>query len=249
MRRPTMRAGLGACLLLAAAAAALPGCGTPGQDLQVDVPTAPVLPASYPVGEEIGRLLSSDAEASRAAEARLIALDGERRERLLTYAATLPRERDLRWLHVLDEHHALPALTPNERLDFLLWKAARPERSLAMKARSQLMDMARSDPAPLIEHLRAGEAGSDELSVVLGVTRTRAAFPVLLERYRAAYGPAQRTAPAEALALIVGDGRKPRVYGSPAELAREADVLESWYREQLEIEADRAAGPPEGGPR
>ncbi len=225
------------------------GCGTPGQDLGVDVAPAPVLPASYPVGEEVGRLLSADPEASRAAEARLIALDGERREQLLAYAKTLPAERDLRWLHVLDEHHALPDLTPDERLDFLLWKAARPETSLAMKAKSQLMDMARADPTPLIARMQAGEAGADVLAVVLGISGTRAAFPALLERYRGAYDASQRAAPAEALALLVGDGRTPRVHGSATEIAREADVLESWYREQLELEAERMAAPPEGSTR
>ena len=142
---------------------ALGGCGTPGQDLAVDVAPAPVMPAAMPVAEEVGRLLSPDEAASRAAAARLIALDGERRDQLLAYAATLPQERDLRWLHVLDEHHALPPLEADERLDFLLWKAARPERTFAMKARSQLMDMAREDPAPLIARVQAGEAGSEVL--------------------------------------------------------------------------------------
>ena len=86
------------------------GCGTPGQDLAVEMPAAPVLPAAQPVGEEVGRLLSSDPEVSKAAEARLIALDGERLDLLLTYAKTVSLERDLRWLHVLDEHHALAKL-------------------------------------------------------------------------------------------------------------------------------------------
>lgn len=224
----------------------LTACGTPGQDLRVDVAPAPVLPASYPVGEDVGRLLSADPDVSGAAEARLLALDGERREALLTYAKTLPRERDLRWLHVLDEHHALPELAPEDRLDFLLWKTARPERTFAMKAQSQLMDMAREDPTPLIARMRAGEPGSDVLAIVLGVTQTRSAFPALLDRYRNAYDVGQRAAPAEALGMLVGSGRAPRVNGSPQEIARDADALESWYREQLEIEAERAAGPPEG---
>ena len=84
------------------------------------------------------------------------------------------------------------------------------------------------------------------LAIVLGVTQTRSAFPALLDRYRNAYDVAQRAAPAEALGMLVGSGRAPRVNGSPQEIARDADALESWYREQLEIEAERAAGPPEG---
>lgn len=229
--------------------AAFAACGTPGQDLRVDVDPAPVLPSSYPVGEEVGRLLSSDPGASAGAESRLLALDGERRDALLSYAKTLPRERDLRWLHVLDEHHALPELSASERLDFLLWKTARPERTFAMKAQSQLMDMARDDPAPLIARMREGEAGSDVLAIVLGVTGTRVAFPALLERYRGSFDATQRAAAAEALGMLAGDGRTPRVNGSPQEIARDADMLDAWYREQLEIEAERAAGPPEGAVR
>ena len=61
----------------------------------------------------------------------------------------------------------------SERLDFLLWKADRPERTYAMKAQSQLMDMARDDPTPLVERMQQGEAGADVLAVVLGVTGTR----------------------------------------------------------------------------
>lgn len=228
----------------------LGACGTPGQDLAVDVTPAPVLPASYPVGEEIGRLLSADPAASEAAEARLIALDGARREQLLVYARTLPTERDLRWLHVLDEHHALPDLTATERLEFLLWKAARPERTYAMKAQSGLMDMARADPTPLIEHVRAGRPGTETLAVILGVTQTRAAFPALLDRYRGARTRREREAAAEALGMLWGTGRKPRLSGAPGEIARDADMLETWYREQLEIEAEAAAtGPTGGSPR
>jgi len=221
------------------------GCGTPGQDLVVDVDPAPVLPSSYPVGEEIGRLLSSDPAASEAAEARLIALDGARKQQLLSYAQTLKGERDLRFLHVLDEHHALPPLTPQERLDFLLWKAARPERFYVMKAQSRLMDMARRDPTPLIARLQSGAPGGDTLAIVLGVSGTREAFPVLLERYRTAFGARERAAAAEALGMLQGAGRTPRLQGGAREIARDADELEAWYREQLEMEAEAASGPPE----
>lgn len=230
------------CLLVAA-------CGTPGQDLVIDVEPSPVLPASYPVAEEVGRLLSADSATSEAAETRLIALDGERRDRLLAYASTIPTERDLRWLHVLDEHHALPDLTADERLDFLLWKAARPERTQAMKAQSQLMDMAREDPAPLIARIQAGAAGSDVLAVVLGLANTRAAVPALLARYRAARDARERAAPAEALGMLWDGGRGPRVHAARSEIARDADRIETWYREQTEGGRDATARPPEGAPR
>ena len=228
----------------------LAACGTPGQDLRVDVTPAPVLPVSYPVGEEVGRLLSSDPSASEGAEARLIALDGERRDQLLSYAKTLPRERDLRWLHVLDEHHALPQLTADERMEFLLWKTAKPERSYAMKAQSGLMDMATSAPQTLIARVREGGPGTDIVAVVLGVTGTRQAVPALLDRYRDARTRQEREAVSEALGMLWGTGRKPRVVGAPAEIARDADMLEAWYREQLELEAEAAAatGPVEGSP-
>lgn len=223
-------------------------CGAPGRDLVVRVDPAPLMPADYPVGAEIGRLLSADPDISEAAEARLIALDGAAKDGLVAYVATLGAERDLRLLHVLDEHHALPALPVEAQLDFLLWKAARPERFYVMKAQSRLIDLARADPAPLIARLERGAPGSDVLAVVLAVSETRSAFPVLVDRYRNAFSGAERAAAAEALGMLAGQTRRPRATGSPAQIARNADALDAWYSEQLDLEAEAAAatGPAEG---
>ena len=220
----------------------LGACGSPGRDLVVDVPDVPVIVPRYEVGAEVGRLLSADPTSSQDAEARLIALVEEPRERFLAYAASLQGERDMRLLHVLDEHHALPELTPTERLDFLLWKAARPERFYVMKAQSRLMEMAREDPAPLIARLREAGPGSDMLGVALAMSGRREAFPVLLDRYRAAPTPGERAGLAEALGILAGEERRPRATGSAAEIARDAAALEAWYRDQLERAADAAAG-------
>ncbi len=226
----------------------LAACGSPGRDLVVRVEPAPVMPASYPVGAEVGRLLSADPAISKAAEARLIALDGEAKAGLLTYVATLGAERDLRLLHVLDEHHALPELPIEAHLDFLLWKAARPERFYVMKAQSRLIDLARADPAPLIARLERGAPGSDVLAVVLAVSGTRQAVPALVDRYRHAVHGTERAAAAEALGMLAGATRRPRATGSAAQIARNADALDAWYREQLDLEAEAAAatGPAEG---
>ncbi|MDA1195620.1 MAG: hypothetical protein O2894_10605 [Planctomycetota bacterium] len=219
----------------------LGACGAPGRDLVVKVPPAPLLPASQPVAEEIGRLLSPDPEESKAAEQRLVALDGERLERLLTYAKTLEGERDLRLMHVLDEHHALPDLPPDVRLDFLLWKASRPERFYAMKARSRLMDLAKSDPQPLVDRVAAGAPGTEILAVVLGVAGVQAAIGPLVARYRAPQTAAERTAAAEALALLTDGAVRPRASGALEDLGRDADAVLAWQREQLEREASGAA--------
>ena len=85
---------------------ALAACGTPGQDLKIQLEPAPVISTEIQIGAEVGRLLGPDPEISKAAEKRLIALTGEALERFLTYARTLEGERDMRLLNVLDEHHA-----------------------------------------------------------------------------------------------------------------------------------------------
>lgn len=238
-------------LLLCCTALLATSCGTPGQDLEVKVAPAPVMPASYPVGVEVGRLLSADPATSEAAQARLIALDGEDKRAFLSYVQTLGAERDLRLLHVLDEHHALPDMPTEARLDFLLWKAARPERFYVMKAQSRLIDMARADPKPLTQRLEQGASGSEVLAVVLALSGTYEAFPALIRRYRTTTDAGERAAAAEAIGILAGNARRPRATGSNAEIRRNADALDAWYQERLdrEDEAAATAGPAEGDNR
>jgi hypothetical protein len=217
------------------------GCGTPGQDLQVKVPAAPRVDSRVLVGEEVGRLLSPDPETSKAAEKRLIALTGEDRESFLTYARTLQGEHDPRLLNVLDEHQALPPLDVEDRLDFLLWKAALPERFYLMKSQSRLIDLARTDPDPMIARVRRDAPGSDVLGVVLAITKTMPAVPALIERYRSTGNGRSRAAAAEALGLFAGEEFRPRPSGSGAEIARDAAALEAWYRDEIERLEDAQA--------
>lgn len=219
----------------------LPGCGTPGQDLQVNVQSAPRIDARTLIGEEVGRLLSPDPDTSKRAEKRLVALTGEDRDRFLTYAATLHGERDLRLLNVLDEHQALPPIGVEERLDFLLWKAALPERFYLMKSQSRLIDLARTDPAPMIERVRNDAPGSDVLGVVLAITNTLDGVPALIQRYRSTSNPRSRAAAAEALGLFAGEEFRPRPSGSSGEIAKDAEALEAWYQDEVERREDAAA--------
>ncbi len=220
------------------------GCGSTGADVRVDAPTVPRIPARVQVAEEVGRLLSPDPAASKAAAQRLMALDGDQRQAFLDYVATLEGERDLRLLNVLDEQHALPEMSVKDQLDFLLWKAARPERFFVMKAQSRLIDFAKKDPDALIERLRQGGPSAEVLGVVLAVSKTQKALPALLERYRFPATQRERSAAAEALGLLAGAERRPRASGTREEIARDAEVLEAWYQEQLEIAAERSSVPP-----
>lgn len=224
-------------LVLPALALACAACGTPGRTLQVDVPSARSPSVATQMGEEVGRLLSPDPEVSRAAEGRLLGLDPEGRERLIAYAATLEAERDVRLLNVLDEHHALPEMPAEDTLDFLLWKGTRPERYYVIKAQSRLMDMARSDPAPLVERLRREERGFGLLAVVLALNDRREAVPPLLARYRTTADVRERRAAAEALARLVPE-HAPRAAGPPAEIARDAEAIDAWFRKQQEAAAE-----------
>lgn len=229
---------------------ALGACGSPGRNIPVDVAAAPRIPARTQVGEEIGRLLSPEPATSKAAERRLMALDEAGRDRLVAYAATLEGERDVRLLHVLDEHHALPDMPVEETLDFLLWKAQRPERFYVMKAQSRLLDLAQREPDAVIGRLRAGGPGSAMLAVVLGLGGNRAAIPILLERYRRTTDPEERAAAAAALGQLTGGAVRPRPSGPAAEVERDARAVESWYGDLLEQEAEEGEGSrPQGAPR
>lgn len=224
-----------ACALVLLGVAA---CGSPGRDVVVDVAPAPKVPPRLEVAQEVGRLLSSDPATSKAAERRLLALTDEDRDRFLAYAATLHGEHDMRLLNVLDEQQALPDLPPDVHLDFLLWKAARPERFYVVKAQSRLMGMARKDPAPLIARMQRGGPGTDVLEIALALSGRPEAFDALLARYRGASGTRDRAAAAEALGLLAGAEHRPRASGSPAEIEHDAAALEAWHKEKLELEAD-----------
>ena len=237
-RRPRKVLLLGLAGLLVGSA----GCTTPGQDLDLRVKPAPVIRPKVQVGAEVGRLLSPQPEVSQAAERRLVALTGEELTAFLTYVETLEGERDVRLLNVLDEHHALPEMPVPEQIEFLLWKASRPERFYAMKAQSRLIDLARRDPAPLLARLDAGGANVDVLGVVLAITRTQEAVPVLLRRYRSTTEGRARSATAEALGMIAGEERRPRPSGRPEDIERDAAAIEAWYEEQQLMKQDAAAG-------
>jgi len=210
----------------------LAGCGTPGGALRVDLPAPSTPSADVSVAQDVGRLLSPDPAQSAAAEARLVAAQGERRERLLHHAEGIPTERDPRWLHVLDEHQALPALAPSERLDFLLWKAARPDVASTMKAQAGLSRMAHEHPELLLERLELGAPGWERLAVALAIEGRRDAAPALIERYRHALTVDQREVAAEALGRLLGEARRPRARLSDEEARREADRLDAWLAQQ-----------------
>lgn len=233
----------------------LTACGSPGRNIPVDVQAAPEIPPRLRMGEEVGRLLSPEPQVSKAAERRLMALDEEGRDRLVTYAGTLEGERDVRLLNVLDEHHALPDMPVDQTLDFLIWKAARPERFYVMKAQSRLLDLTRRDPKAVMARARRGGPGFEMLAVVLASSGTREAVPVLVERYRRTTESEERAAAAAALARLTDGAVQPRPAGPRQEIARDAQAVEDWYRDLLEQEAEdvEAEAPPvdaaEGGMR
>jgi hypothetical protein len=145
---------------------------------------------------------------------------------------------------VLDEHHALPAMPAEETLDFLLWKAQRPERFYGMKAQSRLMDFGRTHPDALLARLERGGATFEILSIVLATSGRREAVPPLLRRYRTTADPRERAAAAEALARLSNGRVRPRAAGGPTEIARDAAAVDTWWSEQADLEA--AAAPTEG---
>jgi hypothetical protein len=237
--RPILASLLAACLALGA-------CGSPGRNIPVDVSAAPRIPAEVRMGEEVGRLLSPEPAVSKAAERRLMALDEDGRDRLVAYAATLAGERDVRLLHVLDEHHALPAMPVGETLDFLLWKAARPERFYVMKAQSRMLDLARREPDAFLGRARRGGPGFRMIAVVLASNDIKEAIPVLAERYRRTGDAGEREAAALALARLTGGAVEPRPAGPRSEIERDAAAVGEWYRDLLEQEADEPSGAEEG---
>jgi hypothetical protein len=224
--------------LAAALFGALPACGTPGRNVPVEVPEVIAPTPRQEVAREIGRLLRQEEDVSSEAERRLLVLDEGGRRALAAIAGETPEERDPRWLHVLDEHGILPALTPDERLEFLLWKAARSDPLYAAKAQSALVDLARGDPSRLIARLGklsaqpASERTSRDaasLGTALAVARVERAVPALVDAYLAARDVAERRAVAEALAILAGESRRPRVTGTPQDFARDAERIRTWW--------------------
>jgi hypothetical protein len=217
-------AGSAASLLLLTTA----GCGLDAQTrVRLDEP--PRATRTSEVARSVGELLGSDPERSRQAEQRLLSLDEAGRATLRAHAQSIPTERDPRWLHVLDEHHALPALPPDERVAFLLWKAQRPEAFFVSKAQQGLIEEARRDPAPLLRALARGGPGVDVLAIALAVAKRREAVPALVDRYLVEEEERERRALSEALARLVGEDIRPRLGGTPEERARDAErVLARW---------------------
>lgn len=212
--------------LLALASA---GCGALDSQARVrlDEPRRPT--ASAEVARAVGDLLSSDPDRSRDGERRLLALDEAGRALLRDHARSIPTERDPRWLHVLDEHHALPPLEPDARVAFLLWKSQRPEAFFVSKAQQGLVEEARRDPAPVLRALERGGPGLDVLAVALAVANRREAVPALVERYLVAEEEQELRALTEALARLVGDDIRPRFGGTREERERDAErILTRW---------------------
>jgi hypothetical protein len=227
-RPPSPLRALLACLVACLATLPLAACGTPGRNVPVELPAAPEPLASRLIAREVGRLLSASPEESSRAERRLTALDEDGRAALRVHAATIPGERDPRWLNVLDENHALGPLPPDVELEYLLWKASREESFYVMKAQSRLLDLARSQPDLLIARMARGGRGAEALAVALALADERRAIPPLLARYENARSLEERRVAAEALARLVGDDLRPRLQGSDAELRRDADAIRGW---------------------
>jgi HEAT repeat protein len=222
----------GACvpLPLLLATLALGACGTPGLTVPVDVEDAPVPGTDLLVAREVGRLLTADPELSAEAERRLTTLDEAGRRALLAHAARIPSERDPRWLHVLDENHALGPLPPQEEVAYLLWKVTRDEPVYVRKAQGRLLEMARAEPDVLLRTLSRAAEGADEVGLALALAGEERAVPLLLDRYEGTESVEVRRASAESLSRLVGDDLRPRVTGSRAGIRRDAEAIRAWWR-------------------
>ena len=233
---------------VAAAAAVVfaAGCASAAARAPVDVPAGRAPSLDDEVAREVGALLSGDGAAARDAEAALVALDGPGRAALARHAATIPRERDPRWLHVLDVHGLLPPLTPDEDVAFRLAEAARGEPGRLARARAALVAQARRDPAPLVARLRGGP-GADLLALALGDAGATSAAPALLAMYRAPRTTAERRAAAAALGALLAPARgpDPDAVGIDAEL----EAVRVGPRVDAVATQGRAAPPSEEAPR
>ena len=225
-----MRQRLPSSSWLAVSAAGLASCGSPGQRMPVNVPEAVAPSEEAQVSRNVGLLLGPDPVASREAAARLESLDEKGRISLAAQARAIPRERDPRWLKVLDANGLLPALTPDERLDYLVWCAGRPEQGSVLRAQAGLLELARHDPDRLIVRLGRPGPGRDAIALALAQARVLRAVPALLELYRRPADVAERRAAAEALATLAGERQRPRVDATEADLAADAGRLEAWWQ-------------------
>ena len=206
-----------------------PACRGGSRRVSLDLPQAPQPLATDLVGAQVGRLLSADEAASRAAENRLTTLDADGQKALLRHAETIPEERDPRWLLVLEENHALPELAASDEIAYLVWKAGRAETYYVMKAQGRLLDLARTNPDDVLRALETGAEGRDVLAVALALAGERRAFPPLRALYAEATSPADRRVAAEALTQLTGGEVQPRVLGSPADIAASAERLDAWW--------------------
>jgi len=205
------------------------GCGSTATSAYVRVPPAEPPSTTTRVARLVGELLGSDPDRSAEAERRLLVFDESEREELARLAATIPTERDPRWLHVLDELHLGPALRDDERVAFLLWKAARPETFFASKARAALAEQARVNPAPLLAALEAGQPGAGTLAVALALADCKECIPALTERYVASEDEGERRALVEALARLLGEETLLRPTAPRDEREREAARLREHF--------------------
>ncbi len=230
----TLARCLGPALLAVLFAGLLAACGTPGRNVPVELAAAPEPLASSLVGQQVGRLLSADPDESRRAERRLTALDEAGREALLAHAAKIPTERDPRWLNVLDENRALPPLSSEQELEYLLWKVSREEPFYVMKAQSRLLDLARTQPGLLVARMARGGRGAEAIAVALALADERRAIRPLLARYENARSLQERRVAAESLAQLLDDDLRPRLQGSDAQIRSDADAIRRWLEEHPE---------------
>ncbi len=226
-----------------------PGCGATDTSGYVRVPSATPPATRTVVSRDVGELLSGDPERSAAAEKRLLALDAAELEELRLLAERIPTERDPRWLHVLDEHQEGPPLSPQERVAFLLWKAARPEPFFALKARAALAEQARTDPAPLLAALQAGWPGAEALAGALAVAQRTEAVPALTERFVVSEDEDERRALVEALTRLLGEETRLRATAPREEREREARRVRERFLlgRPAATQAVRAGGAPRDG--
>ena len=180
----------------------------------------------------MGDLLSSNAVASVAAEGALLNLDDAHRAALAVNARRIPTERDPRWRNVLYQNGLLPNVTPDERLDLLVWAASRPSQVDVVKAQNELLDMAAKDPDLLLARLGRPGPGRDVIAVALSFAHERRAVPALVALYRGPSSPVERRAAAAALARLAGNDLAPRPDASDDERAKDAARLSAWYREK-----------------
>jgi hypothetical protein len=219
----------GTTALLAAALAAA-SCASKGENACVDAPTPRAPTAHEDVGRLVGDLLSTDPRESRAAERTLVALDAPGRAALERHARTIPTERDPRWFHVLERNGAFGSATADDRLDLLLWRAARADdREEVAAAEAALAEEARRRPEAFLDRIAGPGGRRAALAKALGEARLRDAVPALLALYRSAESPAERRAASAALGAVAGDSLRPRAEGTPEEREEDAARIEEWH--------------------